>query len=1001
MNLVFQLIKYPVKSYLLYFLWLFSLPVFAQEDPLYFKYSDENGLPDSETYELLQDRKGFIWIATARGLVRFDGLHFKHYHAKQQISNALTGIYEDKQGKIWVNDFTGRVFFVERDTLRLFNAWNPKNSFSFPHLEVNKNGLWVVSYEGIYLFLDKRKKNHRFWNINNYRAISCTENEAFVALPHRILHIRAQLDTVSYPIAALNYHSEILVYPLENKKYVLLTNTGGIYEFLPNNKVDLTQSIKVDAFVYRHKIIGEKLYACSEKGLWIFGLKNNLWQLEKHFFRGMRISNIIQDHEGNLWMTTLNNGVLQVPSLQTTNTTLPDREILMKVAVSENGILMGTEKGKIYLNKQLIYADTNQKSISTLAFSADKKSALIGAKYLLRVPLQSSDEAKKQPQSFIINNAFKQWKQFDYQNKSIHLLCSSSGIYVATPDVYAKAFTYLPKYLSRKIENPQYNLFANAMNWSLLSTRASAFLHNEKEEIIFVITKDGLVKIDNQETVLLTDKGEAIYATCINQVKDLYWVGTATNGLWLIDKSGKVLKKINRKDGLLGNSIYKISAGKNFVWIATDNGLQQLNFDAQPISALSIQNGLASNKINDLAVFNDTVYVASSRGLLRFVEDFSNQSQAKPRLYLLRLQYQNPQDTSPKITHEISTISLQYAYKRLVIELGMITFNDRTLKSFQYRIKGLQKSNWSKNKSTENSLDLTALPAGNYTFEAFVLDKNGNPIGEALQIPIQIAYPFWQTIWFWSIIFVLVFVLIYGFLSLRIRNIKERDKLLIEKEKLQKDLQSSLLASIKAQMNPHFIFNALNTIQYFIFNNDKVKANHFLSKFSQLMRKILQMSNVESISLAEEIESLRLYLTLEQMRFQEALHWQINVNDTLDAEEIYIPSMLIQPYIENALKHGLLHKEEKYLTIDFLSEKENCLQILIEDNGIGRKKAEEIKQRKNDAHISYSSSANAKRLDILNQHRANKIALQIVDLHDEEGEASGTKVILHIPYHTS
>jgi LytS/YehU family sensor histidine kinase len=205
-----------------------------------------------------------------------------------------------------------------------------------------------------------------------------------------------------------------------------------------------------------------------------------------------------------------------------------------------------------------------------------------------------------------------------------------------------------------------------------------------------------------------------------------------------------------------------------------------------------------------------------------------------------------------------------------------------------------------------------------------------------------------------------------------------------------------VLKTIKAQMNPHFFYNALNTIQAYIFTNDKTKANSYLAKFSKLTRVILEQSEKETISLGDEIESLTLYLELEKMRFKEGFEYNIEHKTDTHKDSIEFPPMLIQPYVENAIKHGLLHKESDRTLFILFEEIKNHLVITIDDNGIGRKRSEELNKIKNDKYQSFSTQANEKRLEILNRTN-DKIAVKIIDKLDANQQSLGTKVILTIP----
>jgi LytS/YehU family sensor histidine kinase len=214
-----------------------------------------------------------------------------------------------------------------------------------------------------------------------------------------------------------------------------------------------------------------------------------------------------------------------------------------------------------------------------------------------------------------------------------------------------------------------------------------------------------------------------------------------------------------------------------------------------------------------------------------------------------------------------------------------------------------------------------------------------------------------------------------------------------EKLMLESDLNKSLLSSIKSQMNPHFIFNALNTIQAYIFINDKQNATCYLSKFSKLTRAILEMSDKDEVFLSEELSALRLYLDLEKIRFQDDFQYEINTH-SLNIDSIKIPSMLIQPYVENAVKHGLLHATgEKKVSIT-IQQIEKQLFVEIDDNGIGRKRAEELRIQRDKFHEGFSTQANEKRLRLLSHN--TQVVVKYIDKIDVNGQATGTTVQLMI-----
>ncbi|MFP2995144.1 histidine kinase [Spongiivirga sp. MCCC 1A20706] len=213
---------------------------------------------------------------------------------------------------------------------------------------------------------------------------------------------------------------------------------------------------------------------------------------------------------------------------------------------------------------------------------------------------------------------------------------------------------------------------------------------------------------------------------------------------------------------------------------------------------------------------------------------------------------------------------------------------------------------------------------------------------------------------------------------------------------IEKKYKESELKALKSQMNPHFIFNALNSIQEYIITNKKNEASDYLGRFSDLIRRYLNQSNAKGISLAEEIESLKLYLEIETLRFEDDFKYQVIYEDELDDSDIVIPSMMVQPYVENAIRHGLLHKKgTKRLSVYFVI-KEDTVVCKIKDNGVGRKRGIQLRQKRNAAHKSFAEKATKDRLELFNSEAKRKVGVKIEDLF-MNGEASGTKVILNIP----
>ena len=341
-------------------------------------------------------------------------------------------------------------------------------------------------------------------------------------------------------------------------------------------------------------------------------------------------------------------------------------------------------------------------------------------------------------------------------------------------------------------------------------------------------------------------------------------------------------------------------------------------------------------------------------------------------------------------------IHLSYRDNNITFNFSGICLTNPGKVKYKYILEGFEK-NWSP-PSKERLATYSNLPPGTYTFK--VISSNNENLWNTspASFTFTINRPYWKTWQFYvSLIFLILFLLIFS-IRYRIRQIKNKEK---QKTELNKKIANIESQALRAQMNPHFIFNTMSSIQDYISSNDTDAALKYLSKFAKLMRKIMDNSKQQLIPVAEELNALELYLELEVMRFDKKFEYHIYIDKTIDANYDRIPSMLIQPYVENAIIHGLLPKEGIGKISITLQRHEDTIECTIEDNGIGRTKSVEYKKnRVQQQHKSMGMSITQERLDILNSSLKSNIYAEIVDLY-ENGVPSGTKVKLIIPLETN
>jgi hypothetical protein len=352
-----------------------------------------------------------------------------------------------------------------------------------------------------------------------------------------------------------------------------------------------------------------------------------------------------------------------------------------------------------------------------------------------------------------------------------------------------------------------------------------------------------------------------------------------------------------------------------------------------------------------------------------------------PKIFITNVRIMN-KDTVVK-----NIYTLDYDQNFITVDYNGFSTVDSEKLRFRYRLKGLSSGKWI--YTNNSSVQYTTLPPSSYEFNVQSINKYGIWSNEYAVITFNITPPFWE----YMIFKLLMMLLLVIFSSISMYLYSNRIK---EKAKIQKQIDSLELEALKSHMNPHFLFNTLSSIQYYITQSDNKSALLYLSKFAKLMRKILDNSQQSTISIQHEIEALELYLSLEQIRFEDKLSYSITIDDSINTQLDKIPSMLIQPYAENAILHGILHKKSNgHITIN-IKKPHNSIVCEIIDNGVGRKKAAEIETSKTKSHKSSGLSITKQRLEILNSSLSSNMSVVITDLIDNK-IAAGTKVTISIP----
>ncbi len=948
---------------------MFFANSFAQ-NPVARILNTENGLPSNTVYNMLQDSFGYIWIAHDKGLSRYDGASFTNYVASAQQGKSVSNLMENN-GKIWCQDFSGNFYYTEGNQLKKETAISLKNYFR-PAAFTNNNTLVIVNEDSVRTLNNNTKKTTNYKLGKTIEPATYSNNNEILLLSDRILY---SFNGSSFKkLMKLNYSSKNYFFIIKTKSSyygVIREKSSTIYKINENYATPLP-IIKTDLQVNNVSYTNNEIWICTTSGAYCFDKEMNPKFANNCFYSDKSISNIIVDKEGNYWFSTINNGILVVNDITNKLYKYGNESIATLSSYKNNELLAATTTNLIFsFNKQ-----TN--NIQTL-FTNNTKGEAINLFYdtMYQTIISSASNL-----SYYNNN------KLIYTN-----LIASKNIAIISEDAYAVAYSggiaVMPRNPQLKLKKNWYLKYTDTafgLQTLITGTRGRAVFYDKINKIIYTGSASGLHYFNEEEKNEIKINKKSIYASCFAMINQSLYAGTFTDGLVKItNKKASVLNLINNK---LAVSIYKVFSYNNELWIICDDGVQKLNVETNEVTNYTKADGLPKGEIKDLQIDENFLYIATTDGLVVINKNKSTQNNVPPTILLQKL------IVNDNVIDYNDNLKFSAADNNIQILLSLISFKQNQLALVKYKINN---SDWKFLQPGTRLLQLASLQSGSYIIEIGAQNEDGVENTKNLIIKFTIKAPFYKTIWFWLLIASVLITGVYAYFALKLKSEQKSKALVQQKMELERELHQSMLSSIKSQMNPHFLFNALNTIQSYIYTNEKENASLYLGKFSELTRMILDMSNKESVPLADEIKALELYLELEQLRFENKLIYTFSIDTNLSTETIFIPTMLIQPYVENAIKHGLMHiKKQWNLQIGFKLNKVG-LMVTIDDNGIGREASAVLNVNKNKQHKSFATNANEKRLAILNKNFATNINVQFIDKKDNEGNAIGTTVILNIP----
>lgn len=962
-----------LKSVLVLSLVLAGLSLSAQQYN-FRHYTTADGLPSAQVYQVLEDHQGYIWMATERGICRYDGNEFISYTTEDGLcSNVVFGLRLDNQNRLWGYTFSNCIFYLENEkfhTIPIEDASFLNDARRIEDMVVWNDSAWIKTYGSrMQLFkVDVTGHVEVLRNDPRNRHDSLTD---YYLIPtghgHWLNHTISSMFE-SPGEERLNIHVGDRVIQHKFMTWARANDKARVLKTGPNrwlmNRYDYACLISDTGVIRQWEFdhwITHSLYLDPEGGFWAgtggggaYHMDLNSGRPLHHLLDGYGVTSILRDQEGNLWFSTLANGVFFLPA------TLPmicDADAglsgsqLVDVESHLGTIVVAENTGKIhkidpYTMKHLGELPGAEHQNSML-FSLGDQGLIAG-----RFPLKkfNSDLSAYEPMwveavGIAIDDAGRM-----YRSATSRIEIDSAG----------KTIT--------RISLPTYGL-------STLPDNTNDF---------WIGANDGLYRYQSGVVIPMKDSNE-LYGYRVNQIESFLGREVmATMGAGILIRHHGALQVISRASGLPSDLCQSFHIESDSVlWVGTQKGLCEVrNFLQAPdqwrITNFTQDDGLLNNKVNRIAGLDDYLFLATDDGLVRMDKRLMRTPVALPRVYVRRF----------SIAGEDTVLRPDYALSHqqniFSIAFSAPSFRKAQFNRFEYRLNPDQP--WV--EIHEPKVELYNLIPGTYRFEVRAKGDRGDH-GVPASIHLEINPPYWDTWWFKLLIAIGVLGLGAVAFFIQLRNAKRQ--LALRNQFLDAEQKA-----LSAQITPHFIFNTLNSIQWLISKNKRLEAIDNVAQFSRLMRNILHNSHFKWITLKQESDTLNRYLKLESLRFSEAFHYEITFRDDIDPGKYLIAPLLIQPYVENAIWHGILNKESGSGKVSIVFSMEGqALICTIEDDGVGRAKARELNhsEEKNSLGMKISEQ----RLKLVGQSARFIAKVEINDIVGPLGRVEGTRVMLTLP----
>lgn len=976
--------------------------LFAQH-PAWRPYTTADGLPGNEVYGLLQDSRGFMWFTTNVGICRFNGYEFSRpADTSAYAGNEAFRMAEDAQGRIWFNRLDASVWMVENDTVR---AWKYnyiierlRGKFSsLGDLVIDRQGtVWiqlptlgilVVQADGTQRIISADKGAFVFTEVEN-RLISSTVTPFTATLRHYVVEQVHTMPLYQWRENALHLAGKVVIPQTQWEKSIyygawrlhngdILLNTAQTFCLYRDKKIVRPWSCDVAAgqiFEDRDGSILLSSLGAGTSGLLHFASIDHFQRNEYSILLpGHSVSNALRDREGGWWATTTDAGIFYCKNPE------------MGIFDQSSGLASHVVQSITTDGKETVFASLRPKSIHVIH-------ARSGAVSSLPLPPfrnnSNSSLVRFDPQTGRLwyNPFLSSYKNGVWENATFRLPHAKKRL-----PIDAKKITQSPVddrwWVSAFADffsvDPVSGDVVRYRSDTLEYWRTHAVAQDFERNIWVATDRSGLQcwKRDHYEPPPFQHPALRHSVRLVEVLPDsTLLLSLRGQGLLMRHKNGQ-FTHLTTQNGLSTDWISELDITPEGVIYACSNaGLNIIRRNTNGtyrIDIIGVRDGLPSNQVNDVTWLNDALWIATDQGIAVLSGKPAPTPMPAPQLEHFKV------NGRPSPLPD-SICILRHTENNLVLHFFSLHYRSSGDILYRYRLLGAD-TTFLYTRSPE--VNFPGLAPGRYTFEVQAQTEEGDWSAAGRWV-FDIRPPWWKTNWFFALMIAMIMAAALLLYQIQVRRIQQ-DAAVREKVR---ELES---AALRAQMNPHFIFNCLQAIQSFILRNEREEATRYLARFAKLIRLTLHASVDGTHTLAEEIAMLKNYLLLEQMRFKGQFDFEIHLTPETDPENIQLPPLLVQPFVENAVIHGLQQRESGGKVTVIFSKKQNSLAVSISDNGSGFEATTTTEAK---PHHSVGMMLTQKRLDML--AGAGKIGatrLRRETLLDADGAVAGARVEFEIP----